>query len=1497
MNSKHQSVIGIFLILAATWMSVGGVVNAATLDVPTSFTTIQAAIDVAVDGDIVRVAPGTYFENLTLENNTITLTSHFIDSGDTSFIDQTIIDGGGFSNNVIFVKSSVGVGTTIQGFTIRNGNNGVDIQGPLQFLYNRVTGTRDAVDYAASTSNTFAGLVKNCEIDNNNDDAVDLDGPVSVTIEDSYLHDNGDDGIEVRLTSHNFGLEINVFNNIIENNAEDGIQLIQLAGVVSDRVFRIEGNLIIDNAFAGIGLSTETTQNFEGANLEERVHVTNNTFVRNDHGISGGNNLIALNNLFVNTTNIALKRVDDTSIAAFNLFFGNGQDFSESEVDLISSVFQDPLLNANDEITSSSPAVDVGTAFYQHNSEVVLNIPSNAFNGTAPDMGHVETDGTTSNQAPTVDTELDQSIVFPNNANINATVTDDGLPTPPNLTVSWTQESGPATATIFTPNAEDTEISFPTEGNYIFRLTANDSALSTFDEITIDVTSSGGSTTTLWIPITTGIDDVEEKSSQTVIIGSPDLDLVRSGGNQTVGLRFNGLNIPQGAAIVNAYIQFTASGIRSESTSLTIEGEAAANAAVFVKVDGNVSSRSKTTANVLWPPSPWTAIGEAGVNQQTPPITSIIQEIVDHPNWTSNNSAAIIITGTGKRDAHSFEGNQASAPVLHVEFTDATGNQPPTATISAPTDGASFTVGDNITFTGTGTDPEDGDVTASLTWNSNLDGAIGTGGSFSITTLSEGAHTITTTATDNGSMTGSDAISITITAVGNTPPTALISAPANGASFTVGDNISFTGIGTDPEDGNVTAGLTWDSNLDGAIGTGGFFSTTALTEGTHTITATAIDSGSMTGSDAISITITAVGNTPPTALISAPANGTNFTVGDNISFTGTGTDPEDGDVTAGLTWDSNLDGAIGTGGTFSTTLSEGTHTITVTATDSGNMTGSDTITVTVLPTGGETTILSIPITAGIDDVEEKSSQTVIIGSPDLDLVRSGGDQTVGLRFNGLNIPPGAAIVNAYIQFTASGIRSESTSLTIEGEAVANPAVFVKVNGNVSSRSRTTANVSWPPLPWTAIGEAGINQQTPAITSIIQEIVDHPNWASNNSAAIIITGTGKRDAHSFEGNQASAPVLHVEFADATGNQPPTALISAPADGSSFTIGDNITFTGTATDPEDGDVTTSLTWNSNLDGAINTGGSFSTIALSQGTHMITATATDSGNMTGSDTISITVAAAGNTPPAALISAPVDGASFTVGDNITFTGTGMDPEDGDVTTSLTWDSNFDGAIGTGGSFSTTLSEGTHTITATATDSGSMTGLDTITITVLPPGGGTTTIAIPINSGSDDAEEKPAGNVIIGSIDIDLVASGGNQTVGMRFNNVTIPQGSTIVNAFIQFTASGAGSTVTTLTLEGETADNATTFVNNINGNISTRPRTVASVPWSPFAWTTVGEADVDQRTPDLTAIVQEIVNQSNWVSNNSLAIIVTGSGKRDADAFEANPSTAPVLHLEYQ
>jgi len=176
-------------------------------------------------------------------------------------------------------------------------------------------------------------------------------------------------------------------------------------------------------------------------------------------------------------------------------------------------------------------------------------------------------------------------------------------------------------------------------------------------------------------------------------------------------------------------------------------------------------------------------------------------------------------------------------------------NAPPAVTITDPADGGSVADGTNVTFTGTAVDPEDGAITgAALVWTSDLDGVIGSGATFSTSTLSGGLHSIVLTATDSEAAAGSDTISFAITGAGI--PVVAITAPTdqgNGAPNTVfvGAGVTFTATATDLEDGPLTgASVVWTSNVDGQVGTGTSFLTSALTEGMHTVTLAATDTDS-----------------------------------------------------------------------------------------------------------------------------------------------------------------------------------------------------------------------------------------------------------------------------------------------------------------------------------------------------------------------------------------------------------------------------------------------------------------------------------------------------------------------------------------------------------------------------------------------------------------------------------------------------------------------------
>jgi TonB family protein len=251
-----------------------------------------------------------------------------------------------------------------------------------------------------------------------------------------------------------------------------------------------------------------------------------------------------------------------------------------------------------------------------------------------------------------------------------------------------------------------------------------------------------------------------------------------------------------------------------------------------------------------------------------------------------------------------------------------------------------------VTFSGTGTDPEEGKLSgAALLWTSDLDGELGTGESLTTSDLSIGVHTITLTVVDSDG--GIDVHPITVP-ITNSRPTATIVGPGDGSSFPAGTPVTFVGTGTDPEDGELRdASLVWTSDLDGELGTGESVTTSGLSIGVHTITLSVADSNGGTDEHPITLPIT---NNRPTAAITAPPAGASFPVGTPVTFAGTGTDPEDGSLSEGsMVWTSDLDGELGTGESLTTAdLSIGVHTITLTVEDSHGSTNIYPITVPIV---------------------------------------------------------------------------------------------------------------------------------------------------------------------------------------------------------------------------------------------------------------------------------------------------------------------------------------------------------------------------------------------------------------------------------------------------------------------------------------------------------------------------------------------------------------------
>ena len=282
--------------------------------------------------------------------------------------------------------------------------------------------------------------------------------------------------------------------------------------------------------------------------------------------------------------------------------------------------------------------------------------------------------GSGTNAAPVVDAGPDRSVTLPSTASLAGVVSDDGLPNPPGqVTSTWSKVSGPGTVTFASPASPTTTASFGAAGSYVLQLSATDSALTTSDQLTVNVAPSGGggTPTAVDVPVRAGSDDAEENvGSGSVSLSSSDLELVTDGTTvQTVGMRFTNVTVPRGATITNAYVQFGVDEVSTGSTSLTLAAQAVDNAPAFTTATRNISARATTTAKVSWTPASWPTVGARSLDQRSPSLGPAITEVVGRTGWASGNALALVVTGTGRRTADAFEGGAANAPSLHIEYT------------------------------------------------------------------------------------------------------------------------------------------------------------------------------------------------------------------------------------------------------------------------------------------------------------------------------------------------------------------------------------------------------------------------------------------------------------------------------------------------------------------------------------------------------------------------------------------------------------------------------------------------------------------------------------------------------------------------------------------------------------------------------------------------------------------------------------------------------------
>lgn len=174
-----------------------------------------------------------------------------------------------------------------------------------------------------------------------------------------------------------------------------------------------------------------------------------------------------------------------------------------------------------------------------------------------------------------------------------------------------------------------------------------------------------------------------------------------------------------------------------------------------------------------------------------------------------------------------------------------------------------------------------------------------------------------------------------------------------------------------------------------------------------------------------------------------------------------------------------------------------------------------------------TTVSLIASDYGEEDTSDGGMDT---GSGDLELMADGGaEQLVGVKYSGVNVPSGATIVSAYIQFETDETDGTGTVIVdIHGELSLTPADYTNNDDDISDRTPTTASEAWTiSNDWNTVGETGADQRTVDITSVINELIGQGGWSSGDDLAFILS-RNSGDATSNFRRAENDPVLVIVY---------------------------------------------------------------------------------------------------------------------------------------------------------------------------------------------------------------------------------------------------------------------------------------------------------------------------------------------------------------------------------
>jgi len=801
---------------------------------------------------------------------------------------------------------------------------------------------------------------------------------------------------------------------------------------------------------------------------------------------------------------------------------------------------------------------------------------------------------------------------------------------------------------------------------------------------------------------------------------------------------------------------------------ISIYGGASEN----VEIKNNLIINSNTS--YTWYPNQLVHVENASLsNLQVANNYLVNQAVGTYPgSYTNNQSGDPKITKTGNRptpyyfplqgspliDAGlnlgmPFEGNAPDIGASEYASGVVTPpNAPPTVSISSPANNATFVAGNAITINANAADAN-GAVTRVefFSGTTKLGEDLSTPHTFVWNNVAAGTYTLTAKATDNnGATTTSAPITVTVNSA-NTPPIISLTGPNNSALFPTGSTVTITANASDT--GGTVSKVEFfngSTKLGEDLTSPYSFVWNNVPAGNYTITAKATDDKNAVATSASISIVVSTSNNPPAVSITAPANNATFNSGATVTITATASDAN-GSVTKVEFFNGSSKLGEDTTNPYSfawANVPSGTHSLTAKATDNqSTVTNSAAVTVTV---NAPSVPPVVTLTGPAANASFASGTTITLTAT---ATPTNGTIAKVEFYNGttklgedLTSPFSLAWTNAPVGTHSLGARA-TDSKNLVGNSALKQITVVKANVppvvNLTSPANngtftTNADISLTANASDTDGTISKVEFYNGNSKIGEDLTSPYSFVWNN----VPNGNYSISAKAIDNQNAvaSSSIINIAVSTAT---PPLVSISSPANNATFFANSKVTINATATTP-----TGTITKVEFFNGTIKLGEdltnpySFAWNNVATGSYSITAKATNSLNATATSTAVNIIVSPAASPPVVTITSPTTGSTFLVGTSVSFAVTATDANG-----SINRVEFFNGATKLGEDLASPYSytwnnvvEGTHIITARATDNQGVTAADEVEVFVNPPN-----IAPEANAGEDLEVQLPVNSLTI--------------------------------------------------------------------------------------------------------------------------------------------------------